>query len=111
MTELVAVFGRCADRFRPVRDAFERNFAVHDDVGAACAVLEDGELVVDLWGGHLDLERRSAWSEDTLVNLFSVTKVAPALCAHVVAEQQLLDLDAPVARRIGRSSPAAGREA
>jgi CubicO group peptidase (beta-lactamase class C family) len=97
MTAVVDVAGRCADRFAPVREAFERNFQVHGDVGAACAVVEGGQLVVDLWGGHLDLERRSAWGEDTLVNLFSVTKLAPAVCAHLMAQQGRLDLAAPVA--------------
>ena len=46
------VEGTCDTRFRSVREAFVANFADHGDVGAACVVVIDGDLVVDLWGGR-----------------------------------------------------------
>jgi CubicO group peptidase (beta-lactamase class C family) len=55
-------------------------------------------LLVDLWGGHADAARTRPWGRDTLVNVFSTTKAATALCAHMLADRGLLDLDAPVAR-------------
>ena len=58
----------------------------------------DGEPVVDLWGGHADAARTRPWERDTIVNVFSTTKAMTALCAHMLADRGLLDLDAPVAR-------------
>ncbi|CDR15995.1 beta-lactamase [Streptomyces iranensis] len=66
-------------------------------MGAAVTVLLDGEPVVDLWGGWADAARSRPWERETLVNVWSTTKGATALCAHLLADRGLLDLDAPVA--------------
>ncbi|MFJ8860509.1 serine hydrolase domain-containing protein [Streptomyces sp. NPDC102451] len=89
--------GHCDDRFAAVRDAFAANFAERDELGAAVTVLLDGHPVVDLWGGWADGERTRPWERDTVVNVWSTTKGPTALCAHVLADRGLLDLDAPVA--------------
>ncbi|SNS83020.1 CubicO group peptidase, beta-lactamase class C family [Streptosporangium subroseum] len=52
--------------------------------------------VVDLWGGHTAPDRARLWERDTLVNVWSTTKGVTALCAHMLADRGLLDLDAPV---------------
>ncbi|MYQ42248.1 CubicO group peptidase, beta-lactamase class C family [Streptomyces sp. LamerLS-316] len=88
--------GHCDDRFAAVRDAFAANFAARDELGAAVTVLLDGRPVVDLWGGWADGERTRPWERDTVVNVWSTTKGPTALCAHVLADRGLLDLDAPV---------------
>jgi len=46
--------GSCAPNFVGVRDAFERNFTLRGEVGAAVAVWVEGDLVVNLWGGSAD---------------------------------------------------------
>ncbi len=51
---MAQVEGTCDDRFAAVRDAFAANFDQGLDVGASVAVVLDGELVVDLWGGYAD---------------------------------------------------------
>ncbi|MFJ8751101.1 serine hydrolase domain-containing protein [Streptomyces sp. NPDC102441] len=89
--------GHCDDRFAAVRDAFAANFAERDELGAAVTVLLDGRPVVDLWGGWADGERTRPWERDTVVNVWSTTKGPTALCAHVLVDRGLLDLDAPVA--------------
>ena len=48
----VEIHGSCASEYAGVRDAFERNFVLREEVGAAVAVWVDGNLVVNLWGGH-----------------------------------------------------------
>jgi CubicO group peptidase (beta-lactamase class C family) len=93
-----AVQGECAARFAPVREAFEKSFAAGREVGASFAATVDGELVVDLFGGHADAARTRPWRRDTLVNVFSTTKAMAALCLHQLADRGRLDLDAPVAR-------------
>ncbi|WP_158852210.1 serine hydrolase domain-containing protein [Saccharothrix deserti] len=91
----MTVEGTCADAFAEVRAEFERNFAARGEVGAGVHVTVDGETVVDLWGG--DAGGR-AWREDTITHVWSCTKGATALCAHVLASRGELDLDAPVVR-------------
>jgi CubicO group peptidase (beta-lactamase class C family) len=92
------VDGHCDERFAAVRTAFEQNFRERGELGAAVAVSVGGELVVDLWGGWADADRTRPWERDTLVNVWSTTKGPTALCAHILADRGLLDLDAPVAK-------------
>ncbi|MGV9289439.1 serine hydrolase domain-containing protein [Streptomyces sp. NPDC003719] len=91
------VHGRCDARFAAVRTAFEENFREREELGAAVTVTVDGATVVDLWGGWADEARSRPWERDTLVNLWSTSKGPTALCAHILADRGLLDLDAPVA--------------
>ncbi|WSV71404.1 beta-lactamase family protein [Streptomyces sp. NBC_01012] len=94
---LPQIQGHCDERFAAVRDAFAANFAERDELGAAVTVLLDGRPVVDLWGGWADGARTRPWERDTVVNVWSTTKGPVALCAHLLADRGLLDLDAPVA--------------
>jgi CubicO group peptidase (beta-lactamase class C family) len=91
------VHGRCDARFTAVRRAFEENFRERGELGAAVAVTVGGRTVVDLWGGWADAAHTRPWDQDTLVNVWSTTKGPVALCAHILADRGLLDLDAPVA--------------
>ncbi|MFP6605000.1 MAG: serine hydrolase domain-containing protein, partial [Myxococcota bacterium] len=91
------VHGHCEPRFQAVRDVFEKNIKEGLDLGAAVAFTLDGEPVVDLWGGHLEFDRKDEWQRDTLVNVYSTTKGMTAICAHQLVERGLLDLSAPVA--------------
>ncbi|MEU4769190.1 serine hydrolase domain-containing protein [Actinosynnema sp. NPDC023794] len=89
----MTVEGTCADEFAEVRAEFERNFAERGELGGGVHVTLDGETVVDLWGG--DAGGRP-WTEDTITHVWSCTKGATALCAHVLASRGELDFDAPV---------------
>jgi CubicO group peptidase (beta-lactamase class C family) len=80
-----------------VRDAFAHNFAERGEVGAAVCVYRHGRPVVDLWGGVADAESGRPWLEDTLALIFSTTKGVTAACVHVLVDQGVLDLAAPVA--------------
>jgi len=96
----VGVDGTYQDRFAPVREQFEKNLESGEDVGASVAIVLDGELVVDLWGGtaSFDDDVEHEWEEDTIVNVWSTTKTMTALSAHVLADRGMLDFDAPVAK-------------
>ncbi|UUU19907.1 serine hydrolase domain-containing protein [Streptomyces sp. DSM 40750] len=91
------VRGHCEARFAAVRTAFEENFGERDELGAAVTVTLHGETVVDLWGGWADGARTRPWERDTVVNVWSTSKGPTALCAHILVDRGLLDLDAPVA--------------
>src|SRR2546427_10355383 len=94
----IQIQGKCDSRFMAVRDAFAENFTAHGEVGAAVCVYVDGQPVVDLWGGYADAARSKPWDQHTIVSVASTTKGMVALCAHLLVERGLLDLDAPVAR-------------
>jgi CubicO group peptidase (beta-lactamase class C family) len=94
----VKVEGTCDPKFSRVRDAFVENFEKRNEVGAAAAVMLDGKSVVDLWAGHADRAKTRPWTRDELVNVYSTTKGVTAICAHRLADQGKLDLDAPVAK-------------
>lgn len=94
----IEIHGSCASRFAKVRDAFEQNFALRNEVGAAVAAWVDGELVVDLWAGSADAAGTRPWREDTLATVLSGTKGLTSTCIHQLVERGELDLDAPVAR-------------
>lgn len=104
------VRGHCDARFTAVRTAFEENFRDRGELGAAVTVVLGGETVVDLWGGWADAGGTRPWERETLVNVWSTSKGPTALCAHILADRGLLDLDAPVAAYWPEFA-AAGKEA
>lgn len=106
---LTTIEGEAAAGYEGVRDAFVANFGDHGEVGAACSVYVGGEKVVDLWGGVADDRTERPWDEQTLAPVFSTTKGVAAICAHHLAQQGILDLDAPVAD-VWPEFAAAGKE-
>ena len=106
MTE---VHGEVESGFEGVAEAFATNFDLEPDpfnamlgmdrceVGAAVSVWHRGRKVVDLWGGEADRRTGRPYAEDTLQLVFSTTKGVTAICANLLAQRGLLDLDAPVA--------------
>jgi CubicO group peptidase (beta-lactamase class C family) len=89
--------GECDARFRGVGEEFARNFAERGEVGASVCVMVEGRTVVDLWGGVADRHTRRPWERDTIGLVWSSTKGATALCAHVLVSRGLLDLDRTLA--------------
>jgi CubicO group peptidase (beta-lactamase class C family) len=96
-----ALHGVVAPGFEPVRAAFAANFVrtgPYGEIGASLAVYRHGACVVDLWGGHADRQRTSNWTRDTLVNLWSTTKGAAALCVALLVDRGQLAYADRVAR-------------
>lgn len=93
----VHVNGSCASDYVGVRDAFERNFVLRGEVGAAVAVWVDGNLVVNLWGGSADAAGTRPWRENTLTTVLSGSKGLTSTCVHQLADRGELDLNVPVA--------------
>ncbi len=92
----MSVDGTCAPEFAAVRETFEQNVRERDETGAAVHITVNGTTVVDLWGGVADPQTQAPWTADTLVHVWSATKGATALCAHILASRGQLDLNAPV---------------
>ena len=95
---MVDIAGTVPERFTKVADALARSIDDGADIGGSVAIVIDGEMVADFWGGHADEARTRPWEQDTIVNVWSTTKTMSALTALVLADRGLLDLDAPVAR-------------
>lgn len=93
-----AVSGFTADKYSKVREAFQANLDSGADVGASFCATQDGETVIDLWGGWADAEKTRPWEKDTIVNVYSTTKTMTALTALLLADRGELDFDAPVAK-------------
>jgi len=88
--------GVCRPGFERVAEAFKENFDRKGEIGASVCLTVGGETVVDLWDGLADRKTQAPWTRDTVSIVFSCTKGATALCAHVLASRGKLDLDAPV---------------
>jgi CubicO group peptidase (beta-lactamase class C family) len=96
-TASVEIHGSCDADFELVRELFAENFRDQGEVGAGVAVHVAGRLVVDLWAGLADRAGRQAWTERTLVNVYSSTKGIAALCIQHLIDRGALALDARVA--------------
>ena len=94
MTE---IHGFCDERFRSLEDAFRRNLDTGLDKGASLAVILDGEYVLDLWGGTRDYEMATPWEADTVVRVFSTSKIALMIMILMAVDRGELDLDEPIA--------------
>lgn len=91
------ISGYCNPRFAGVLAEFSNNFVSRREVGASLCLTHKGETVVDLWGGLANPETNQSWERDTISIIYSCTKGATALCAHMLAEQGRLSYDALVA--------------
>ena len=89
--------GRCAAAYEPVRAAFGQCFDELGEVGAAVCVVVDGEVVVELWGGHADAARQRPWGRDTLVDVYSVGKPIIATLVLQLIDDGVVGLDDPIA--------------
>ena len=98
MTNEIEIEGYCEERFKSVKEAFQSNFDNNLEVGASFAVTINGKHVIDLWGGYANADKTKEWKKDTIVNVYSTTKVMTAICIHMLVDRGLLDLDAPVAK-------------
>lgn len=91
------VRGHNDTRFDKVRSALADAITSGEEVGAAIAINVDGANVVDIWGGHTDSTKAAAWAEDTIVNVWSCTKMITSLAALMLVDRNLIELSAPVA--------------
>jgi len=92
-----SIQGRADPAFAACLEAFRANFDEGHELGAACAIYQGDQCVLDAWGGIADSMSARPWARDTVVPVFSVTKGVVALCILALVERGLLDLDRPVA--------------
>jgi CubicO group peptidase (beta-lactamase class C family) len=87
---MVEIAGFAPARFAAVKDAFADNFARGEELGARFTLVEAGEVVLDLCGGHADRARTKPFEARTLTPVFSTTKaIASLLIARLVDQGKL----------------------
>lgn len=87
--------GYVAPGLERVREVFDVQLG--DEMGAAFAVVRDGEVVLNIWGGWADRAQTRAWDETTLAPVFSTTKGVTAIVMALLHDRGVLDYEAPVA--------------
>ncbi|WP_411816532.1 serine hydrolase domain-containing protein [Hyphococcus sp. DH-69] len=101
--------GKLTPDFQPVADAFSKNFEEGLELGASFAVVQNGELLVDIRGGFVDRKKEHPWTDQTIACIYSSGKaVVSFLMARAVSDGKL-DYDKPVAAYWPEFS-AAGKE-
>ncbi|MDD5190566.1 MAG: serine hydrolase [Dehalococcoidales bacterium] len=98
MAAQLTVNGYCEPRFAGVKDAFLKNLESGYEVGASFAATINGKFVVDIWGGYTNETKTLPWEKDTIVNTYSTTKTMTTVCALMLVDQGLLDLNAPITK-------------
>jgi CubicO group peptidase (beta-lactamase class C family) len=93
----IEIHGKIAPGFEPVADAFAENFAERGEIGAAFALHQDGETLVDIHAGHADRRKSRAWQAGTLVPVFSTGKAVTALVMAWLVDQGRIAWDTPLA--------------
>lgn len=76
------------------RQAVERG----DYAGVSYLVLHDGQVVTEGAFGSADIEKRTPLTTDTIVRLYSMSKVVTCVAALQLMEDGVLTLDDPIAR-------------
>ncbi len=75
---------------------FEDNFRERGELGASVSIWQNGAEILALSSGHSDRARTRAWSNNTLVPVWSATKGPAAVCALMALDEAKLPLDCPV---------------
>ncbi len=82
--------------FTPVTLLVEKLFGRPGRGGASVAIYRHGELMVDVWAGHVDAAATIPWQQNQLATSFSTTKGITALLLHRAVERGEVEYDLPV---------------
>eukprot|EP00092_Neocalanus_flemingeri_P035097 GFUD01038195.1.p1 GENE.GFUD01038195.1~~GFUD01038195.1.p1 ORF type:complete len:419 (+),score=109.73 GFUD01038195.1:184-1440(+) len=88
------VEGTVAPGYETVKEMFEENFRAGREENAQLCVYVGDEVVVDLWGYSSD----TAYTGDTLTNVFSSTKSLTAICMAMLCDQGLIKYSDKIAK-------------
>jgi CubicO group peptidase (beta-lactamase class C family) len=82
---------------RRVEPLFRENFERFGELGAAVSVWQNGEPILDLYGGFRDARCEKPWARDTLVLIWSATKGMGSACLLHVLQEHDIDINQRVA--------------
>ena len=84
---------------------FQENFQRFGELGAALSIWQNGEPLLDLHGGFRDTKREQAWTEDTIVLVWSATKGIGSACLLHALQENKIKID----RRVSEFWPEFGQ--
>lgn len=84
-------------QFDPVRQIFDAAIASGEELGCRFTLVQDGEVLLDLWGGHADRAKTRPFDDRTLAPVFSTTKAIAALLIARLIDAGKLTYDQTVA--------------
>ena len=87
---MAKVQGYCDPKFEKVRTLFQEFIETGEENGAGITANIDGKIVIDMWGGYADEDKKKSWEKDTIVNVWSSTKTVAALAVLMCADRGLL---------------------
>jgi len=87
------VKGHCDEQFLKLKSILEKQLNSNYELGASVSVEWQGKEVVNLYGGFKDESKNCLWTEDTIVNVFSVTKAVSGICITKLIDDGLLDVN------------------
>jgi len=85
-----------ASALAKVTEVFERNFRDRGELGASVSVWAGGVEMLSLAHGWCEREQERAWTAETLVPIYSATKVPAAATLLMALEKRGLNEDTPV---------------
>ena len=80
-----------------VRAAIRDAIAAGHEEAVHVAAYHKGRMVLNVWDGMADPATGKPATEDTLYNVYSVTKAVAATALHIQVGKDLVDYDAPIA--------------
>ena len=81
----------------PVRAAIRAAIDAGHEEAVHIVAYHQGKQVLNLWDGLADPAQGKPAAEDTIYNVYSVTKAVAATALHIQAEKGRIDYDAPIA--------------
>jgi CubicO group peptidase (beta-lactamase class C family) len=90
-----------------VHEVFERNFRDRGELGASVSVWWDGTELISEGHGWCEREKTRKWTVDTLIPVYSATKVPAAAAVLMALESRGLSVETPVTE-VWPQFPAAG---
>jgi CubicO group peptidase (beta-lactamase class C family) len=94
---MTVVLGTLDERFAALPDLLRANVEDGAELGASLCVVQNGEVVLDIWDGWFDRDKTQPWQGDTLTPVWSITKTMTNLAALVLVDRGLLDVNERVA--------------
>ena len=85
--------GICDSNFQNVADKFLDNLSSDEEIGASYTVIQNGSILIDIYGGYKNKEQDDPWLSDTLVGVHSTGKGITSMLIAILIDKGLLDLN------------------
>ena len=85
--------GTFQPQFQKIYDIFSDSIESGYELGGGISIDYNGKNVVNLWGGHTNEKKDQKWTDETIVNVWSVTKAVTGICIVKLISDCKLDVN------------------